>query len=182
MCCLGLGRKCSSVGSNRVGCRLFSKKTSKSGLSSVGFIKKLEKGGLVPAHAPNAVLVSVLSGLDAPALEASSVSPLELKERSSPYPPVFSTSEILSSTTVIFVSKGLGVRSKAATLGDGSAAPALVRSALGGVPSLPPLSEVYFDLQDMGADQCLAGDGSLFGSNWVWSKSRRLLFRRGHSR
>ncbi len=148
----------------------------------MGFIKKLEKGGLVPAHAPNAVLVSVLSGLDAPALEASSVSPLELKERSSPYPPVFSTSEILSSTTVIFVSKGLGVRSKAATLGDGSAAPALVRSALGGVPSLPPLSEVYFDLQDMGADQCLAGDGSLFGSNWVWSKSRRLLFRRGHSR
>jgi hypothetical protein len=66
---------------------------------------------------------------------------------------VFSTPEIVSSTTVISISEGLGVRSEAATLGDRPVAPALLRSALIGVPPLPPSSEVYSDLQDMGADQ-----------------------------
>jgi hypothetical protein len=130
-CCLGLGRMCFRARSRRVGCRSFSKKTPKSGLRRVDYIKKAKKCGLAPVHGPDAGMGSDPSGLGASAPEAvgfSSASFPTLKERSSPYPPVFSATEILveksstlssfedsnvSSTADNSVSEGFGVLSRA---------------------------------------------------------------------
>jgi hypothetical protein len=60
---------------------------------------------------------------------------------------------LVSSTAASSVSEGFGVHSGAAVLGDQPTIPALVRSALGGVPPLSPSSEVYSKLLGMGADQ-----------------------------
>jgi hypothetical protein len=69
-CCLELGRIRLRARSRRVGCRSFSKKTSKSGLRRVDYIKKAKKCGLDPVHGPNVGMGSIPSGLGAPALEA----------------------------------------------------------------------------------------------------------------
>lgn len=59
----------------------------------------------------------------------------------------------MSSTAASSVSEGFGVRSGVVALGEQPTIPALVRSALGGVPPLSPSSEVYSGLLGMGADQ-----------------------------
>jgi hypothetical protein len=69
-CCLGLGRMhFRARRSRRMGCRSFSKKTSKSGLRRVDFIKKVKNCGLAPVHGSDAGMGSVPSGLGSPVPE-----------------------------------------------------------------------------------------------------------------
>lgn len=120
------------------------------------YIKKAKKCVLALVHGPDVGMGFVPSSLGAPAPEAAGFSSAffpVLKERSSPYPPVFSATEILvekfstpssfeasnvSSTADTFVFEGVGVLSRSATLGVRPTVSALVRSALGGDPPLPP--------------------------------------------
>jgi hypothetical protein len=110
----------------------------------------------------------------------SSASFPALKERSSPYPPVFPATELLveksfspssfeasnvSSMADTSVSKGFGVLSRAATLGVQPTVSALVRSALGGDPPLPPSSETTPSSAlvgfDPALDNCSSGTDAL---------------------
>jgi hypothetical protein len=152
---------------------------------------KAKKCGLAPVHGSDVGMGSVPSGLGAPASEVvgfSSASFPVLKEHSSPYPPVFSTTEVLmeksstrssfeasnvSSTANTSVSKGFGVLSGAATLGVRQAVSALVRSALGGDPPLPPSSEMAPSSALVGFDPAL-GDCSS-GANTLGERLHYLL-------
>jgi hypothetical protein len=144
-CCLGLGRMHFRARTRRVGCRSFSNKTRKSGLTRVDYFKKAKKCGLVSVHGSDAGMGSVPSGLGAPESEVvdfSSASLPELKERSFPFSPVsmeilgeksatpsrFEASNV-SSSAITFVFERVGVS-------------ALVRSALGGDPPLFPSSKM----------------------------------------
>jgi len=98
-------------------------------------------------HGSDAGMSSGPSGLGAPAPEVvgfSSASLPKSKERSSPFPPVSSTTEILgekSSTPYSF--EAPNVSSSAVTSGsEGVGVSALVRSALGGDPPLSSSSEM----------------------------------------
>jgi hypothetical protein len=146
-CCLGLGKMRFRARSRRVGCRSFSKKTSKSGLRRVDYFKKAKKCRLALVHGSDAGMGSIPSGLGALAPEVvgfSSASLPELKERSYPFTPVFSATEILgekSSSPSSF--EAFNVSSSAVTsVSEGFGVSALVRSALGGDPPLSPSSEM----------------------------------------
>jgi len=146
-CCLGLGRMHFRARTRRVGCRSFSNKTRKSGLTRMDYFKKAKKCGLASVHGFDVGMGSVPSGLGAPEPEVvgfSSASLPELKERSSPFSPVSSSMEILgekSATPSRF--EASNVSSSAVTsVSEGVGVSALVRSALGGDPPLLPSSEM----------------------------------------
>jgi hypothetical protein len=151
--------------SRRVGCRSFSRKTSKSGLRRVDYIKKAKECGLAPVHGSDASMGSVPSSLGSPAPEVvgfSSASFLALKERSSPYPPVFSATELLVEKTSAPSSfEASNVSSTANTsVFEGVGVSALMRSVLGGDPPLSPSSEMAPSPALVGFDPAL-GDCSL---------------------
>jgi hypothetical protein len=151
--------------SRRVGCRSFSKKTSKSGLRRVDYFKKAKKCGLALVHGSGAGMGSIPSGLGAPAPEVvgfSSASLPELKERSYPFPPVFSATEILgekSSSPSSFEASNMS-SSAVTSVSEGFGVFALVKSALGGDPPLSPSSEMAPSPALFGFDPAL-GDCSL---------------------
>jgi hypothetical protein len=170
-CCLGLGRMRFRARSRRVCCRFFSKKTTKSGLRRVDYIKKAKKCGLAPVHGLDDGMGIVPSGLGASASEAvgfSSASFPALKEHSSPYPILVEKSSTpssfeasnVSSTADTSVSEGFGVLSWAMTLGVRPTVSALVRSALGGDPPLPPSFEMAPSPALVGFDPALGGCSS----------------------
>jgi hypothetical protein len=178
-CCLGLGRKrFRARRSRRVGCRSLSKKTSKSGLKRVDFIKKVKKCGLAPVHGSDAGMGSVPSGLGSPAPEVvgfSSASFPALKELSSPYPSVFSSTELLvqkSSAPSSFEASNVSLMANT-SVSEGFGISALVRSALGGDPPLSPSSEMAPHPALVGFDPAL-GDCSL-GTDALGERLRESL-------
>jgi hypothetical protein len=131
----------------------------------VDYIKKAKECGLAPVHGSDASMGSVPSSLGSPAPEVvgfSSASFLALKERSSPYPPVFSATELLVEKTSAPSSfEASNVSSTANTsVFEGVGVSALMRSVLGGDPPLSPSSEMAPSPALVGFDPAL-GDCSL---------------------
>jgi hypothetical protein len=164
-CCLGLGKMRFRARSRRVGCRSFSKKTSKSGLRRVD-------------HGSDASMGSVPSGLGSPVpgvVGFSSASFPALIERSSPYPPIFSAMELLvekSSAPSSFEASNVSSTADTSVF-EGVGVSALVRSVLGGDPPFSPSSEMASSPALVGFDPAL-GNCSL-GADALGERMRYSL-------